>query len=198
MNCLVSGATGFIGRYLVSTLIDKGHAVSAMIRPGKRLDERLPDGCEQVPVALTDVEKLTGIVANSSAVIYCAGSVRGRTPADFSVANIEGVQAILDALGGVDHAPPLLLLGTFGEPPCEPPLLLLAVFGEAVAPVRSSAVSSSLTADPSALYFKQLELFRVSSHSTYCPRLSTGNRRCVLTLLLSDLMLNVAASKCWL
>lgn len=83
-----------------------------MIRPGKRLDERLPAACEQIPVALTDVEKLTGIVADSIAVIYCAGSVRGRTPEDFAEANIEGVQAIIDALGRADHAPPLLLLSS--------------------------------------------------------------------------------------
>ena len=83
-----------------------------MIRPGKRFDERLPAACEQIPVALTDVEKLTGIVAESIAVIYCAGSVRGRKPADFAEANIEGVQAIIDALGRVDHAPPLLLLSS--------------------------------------------------------------------------------------
>ena len=83
-----------------------------MIRPGKRFDERLPAACEQIPVALTDVEKMTGIVAESIAVIYCAGSVRGRKPADFAEANIEGVQAIIDALGRVDHAPPLLLLSS--------------------------------------------------------------------------------------
>jgi nucleoside-diphosphate-sugar epimerase len=83
-----------------------------MIRPGKRLDERLPADCEQIPVALTDVDKLTGIVADSSAVIYCAGSVRGRTPADFAEANIAGVKAMLNALGGVDDAPPLLLLSS--------------------------------------------------------------------------------------
>lgn len=83
-----------------------------MIRPDKQLDDRLPAGCEQIPVALEDVERLAAIAADSNAVIYCAGSVRGRNPGDFSEANIKGVQAMLDALDAISEAPPLLLLSS--------------------------------------------------------------------------------------
>jgi len=108
----VTGATGFIGRHLVSTLNEQGHAVCALIRPGKQSDDRLPAECTQVPVGLTDVNRLADIVANSSAVIYCAGSVRGSSYADFSEANIAGVKAILDAIERVEDAPPLLLISS--------------------------------------------------------------------------------------
>ena len=84
----------------------------AMIRPQMQTDERIPPGCEQVPVGLRDLDKLTGIVTNSDAVIYCAGSVRGRSPADFATANIEGVRIMLDALECSANAPPLLLLSS--------------------------------------------------------------------------------------
>ena len=83
-----------------------------MVRPEKHPDKRLPPGCEQVPVGLTDVEKLTGIVAGCKAIIYCAGSVRGRSSADFAYANIDGVQAMLDALQGSGTTPPMLLLSS--------------------------------------------------------------------------------------
>lgn len=83
-----------------------------MIRPGLQVDERLPVACRQIPVGLTDVGKLTDIVAKSTAVIYCAGSVRGRKPADFAAANILGVKAMLEALEGVPVAPPLLLVSS--------------------------------------------------------------------------------------
>jgi nucleoside-diphosphate-sugar epimerase len=83
-----------------------------MIRPGKRTDERLPPDCKQSPVGLTDVDKLTQIISGCSAVIYCAGSVRGRNPSDFATANITGVKAMLDALGRVPVAPPLLLVSS--------------------------------------------------------------------------------------
>ena len=108
----VTGATGFIGQRLIATLLEQGHSVRAMIRPERTTDSRIPQCCEQVPVSLTDVDKLTGIVAESSAVVYCAGSVRGRNTADFSEANIKGVEAMLDALEQSDKTPPMLLLSS--------------------------------------------------------------------------------------
>ena len=87
-----------------------------MVRPEKIPDSRIPSGCEQIPVGLTDVDKLSTIVADCNAVIYCAGSVRGRKPTDFATANIMGVKAMLDALEQVHHssgtAPPMLLLSS--------------------------------------------------------------------------------------
>lgn len=108
----ITGATGFIGQRLVSALLDQGARVRASIRPGKKTDSRLPQACEQIPVDLADVDMLTGIVAECSAVIYCAGSVRGRDPEDFSMANVIGVKAILEALEHSDSPPPLLLLSS--------------------------------------------------------------------------------------
>jgi len=83
-----------------------------MVRPGKAPDSRIPESCEQVPVDLTDVDTLTGIVNECRAVVYCAGTVRGRNAADFSVANVMGVRAMLEALGRSGNAPPLLLLSS--------------------------------------------------------------------------------------
>ena len=111
-SVFITGATGFIGRHLASKLLEQGHGVQVMIRPDIQTDERIPRGCEQVPIGLTDVDKLTGIVATSSAVIYCAGSVRGRNAADFATANIEGVRAMLEALQRSGNAPPVILLSS--------------------------------------------------------------------------------------
>ena len=83
-----------------------------MVRPGGEPDNRIPGGCEQVPVALTDVDELTRIVAQCDVVIYCAGSVRGRDATDFSTANIKGVQAILEAMQKADSEAPFLLMSS--------------------------------------------------------------------------------------
>ena len=83
-----------------------------MVRPGGEPDNRIPSGCEQVPVALTDVDELTRIVAQCDVVIYCAGSVRGRDATDFSTANIKGVQAILEAMQKADCEVPFLLMSS--------------------------------------------------------------------------------------
>jgi len=83
-----------------------------MVRPEKVTDERIPVACEQLLVGLTDVDGLTDIVSGCDAVIYCAGSVRGRSLEDFSNANINGVRAMLEALERVPGAPPLLLVSS--------------------------------------------------------------------------------------
>ena len=111
-SVFIAGATGFIGQRLVSALLEQGFNVRAMVRPDNKPDSRIPPGCEQVPVSLTDVDKLTRIVAESSAVVYCAGSVRGRSVADFALANIKGVEAMLEALEQLNKPPPLLLLSS--------------------------------------------------------------------------------------
>lgn len=108
----MTGATGFIGQRLVSELLENGYRIKAMIRPGKSADKRMPQDCEQVPVSLTDVTRLASIVAESSAVIYCAGSVRGRSRSDFAFANVEGVGAMLEALEQSASPPPMLLLSS--------------------------------------------------------------------------------------
>ncbi len=108
----ITGATGFIGQNLATGLLARGHRVRAMIRPNLEFDERVPRGCEQTPVDLADVGKLTDIVAASDAVIYCAGSVRGRSAGDFSEANINGVSAVVRALEESGNPPPLLLLSS--------------------------------------------------------------------------------------
>ncbi len=83
-----------------------------MVRPGNATDARIPMSCKQVAVDITDVEKLSGIIAESSAVLYCAGSVRGRKPADFETANVRGVEAMISALELAPHPPPMLLLSS--------------------------------------------------------------------------------------
>lgn len=83
-----------------------------MVRPEKVSDARIPPACEQIPVGLTNVDALTDIVAACDAVIYCAGSVRGSSANDFSKANINGVKAMLEALGRVHETPPLLLVSS--------------------------------------------------------------------------------------
>lgn len=102
----------------MSALLEQGVQVRAMVRPGTKSDNRIPGACEQVPVGLTDVDELTRAIAQCSAVIYCAGSVRGRNATDFATANIKGVQAMLDALERVNSTAPFLLMSSLaaGKP----------------------------------------------------------------------------------
>ena len=109
---MITGATGFIGQRLVSVLLEQGIQPRALIRPGKEHDERLSPALEQISASLTDVQALAAAVAGCGAVIYCAGSVRGRNAADFSAANVSGIKTMLKALELSENKPPLLLISS--------------------------------------------------------------------------------------
>ncbi len=116
----ITGATGFIGQRLTRTLQATGHLVRALVRPEHYPDERVPAVCEQVAADLTDADSMAEAIAGSTAVVYCAGSVRGRGPVDFLTANIVGIQVMLDALERLPETPPLLLISSLAA--CRPEL----------------------------------------------------------------------------
>lgn len=109
---LVTGATGFIGRHIVAALLAQGQAVTALIRPEKTSDARLPKACIQIPASITDFEQLKRLVSACTAVVYCAGSVRGGQLKDFQAANVDGLKTLLQALGDSGTRPPLLLISS--------------------------------------------------------------------------------------
>ncbi len=111
-SVFITGATGFIGQRLVASLLNNDKTVLAQVRPSRLPDRRIPDGCEQLAVDLTDVMGLREALASVDAAIYCAGSVRGRDPGDFATANVDGVRALVEALDGLDEPPPVLLLSS--------------------------------------------------------------------------------------
>jgi len=86
---VLTGATGFVGRRLQQALLAAGHSVRALVRTGSRNAAHIQAGCEAVAVDLEDRAALTAVLSDAAAVIYCAGSVRGRLP------------------GGRDHRGPL-------------------------------------------------------------------------------------------
>ena len=55
MKILVTGATGFFGRYVINELLDKGHNVICIIRDEKKL--KLFDWRDQVDVINCDIQK---------------------------------------------------------------------------------------------------------------------------------------------
>jgi nucleoside-diphosphate-sugar epimerase len=109
---LLTGATGFIGQRLQKTLLADGTGVIALVRPSSRHKDSLPDDTETLYSDLDDNTRLVPAIARASAVIYCAGSVRGRTLEDFSAANVRGVRAVVDAINHSSQRIPLLLISS--------------------------------------------------------------------------------------
>ena len=109
---LLTGATGFIGQHLQKTLLADQTGVVAIIRPTSSHKDALQPGAGSLLARLDDSEKLAPALTEASAVIYCAGSVRGRCLDDFAPANIDGVRSMVNAMNETGAQTPLLLISS--------------------------------------------------------------------------------------
>ena len=73
MNVLVAGATGALGRQLVSLLLAAGHSPILLLRSPQRV-ATLPAGAIRI-ADLTKPPTLDGICRGAEAVISCAGEI---------------------------------------------------------------------------------------------------------------------------
>jgi nucleoside-diphosphate-sugar epimerase len=109
---LLTGATGFIGRRLQKALLADGTGVVAVVRSASSRKASFPEGVVRLLADLDDQDRLVPAISGASAVIYCAGSVRGRRLADFRAANIDGVRSVVDAMNQAGMKIPLLLISS--------------------------------------------------------------------------------------
>jgi GDP-4-dehydro-6-deoxy-D-mannose reductase len=125
VRVLVTGADGFVGRYLVERLVETGHEVTAACRPGpeaQRLSERWRTIVRPVPFELTDGASIRGAVdGDPDAVVHLAAvaSVREARadPGRAWVINAAGTARLVDAMlaGRADKTDPLILVVSSAE-----------------------------------------------------------------------------------
>jgi nucleoside-diphosphate-sugar epimerase len=108
---LLTGATGFIGQRLQKAFLTDARELSALVRPASSHQKCLLPGVNRIMVDLSDLDQLIPAISQASAVIYCAGSVRGKHLDDFRAANISGVRSMVAAmnLAGGKEVPLLLI-----------------------------------------------------------------------------------------
>lgn len=148
---LLTGATGFIGRRIQSSLLAGGHALRVILRPGSKHAQHLDPRCEVHHCSFTDPKGLRRAVRDIKAVVYCAGSVRGRSLDDFLPANVTGVGAVLRAQGEIESQSPFLLISSLAA--SRPELSYYArskYLGEQM--LRAHAVSPWTILRPPAVY----------------------------------------------
>ena len=71
MNVFVAGGTGYIGRPLIASLLEDGHTVRALTRPGS--ENKLPAGCEKVTGDALDASSYQQQVALSDTFVHLVG-----------------------------------------------------------------------------------------------------------------------------
>ena len=104
----VTGATGFIGQLLVCSLIKDGWKVRALTRTPRISDEFT----QWITGDLDDSTALQSLVKDVSAVIHCAGVVRGSSPKEFTHTNVEGTYNLVSASAQQDSPPKFLLISS--------------------------------------------------------------------------------------
>ncbi|NNE38330.1 MAG: NAD(P)-dependent oxidoreductase [Gammaproteobacteria bacterium] len=104
----VTGATGFIGNHLVTTLTGMGYHVKALSR--KYRDRAVDAEC--IKVDLADNAALAQLVSDTDTVIHCAGMVRGNGYKVFEDANVTGTANLIRAIDDQDKTPRLIFISS--------------------------------------------------------------------------------------
>lgn len=90
----MTGATGFIGTHLLRRLCDDGYAVRALTRsPRGSSDAHLT----WIVGDLANSRSVQQLVEGATAVVLCAGAVRGARPDDFDAVNVDGTARVAAA-----------------------------------------------------------------------------------------------------
>lgn len=114
MKIAVTGATGFLGRYIVAHLVAQNHICRCWFRPGSDRSgfEQLGQRVEWLPGELQDREATDALVAGCDAVVHAAlyhpgGGFRGGEGdlIEFADKNILGSLELIEAAraAGVDR-----------------------------------------------------------------------------------------------
>ncbi len=116
----LTGATGFLGRHIVSRLLAEGWRIRALARRPRALDAG--EGMEIVEGDLADRGSLERLVAGADVVVHCAGLTRGGRPAAFHAVNAVGTARLVAAASAAPMRPRFVLISSLAarEPAISP------------------------------------------------------------------------------
>ncbi len=91
----LTGASGFIGQTIARRLCEIGIKVRGLVRHSTKVRHLKHRNLTLVPGNLGNSESLNRLVQGCSAVIHCAGAIRGAKKKDFIPTNVDGVANLL-------------------------------------------------------------------------------------------------------
>jgi len=108
----LTGATGFVGAELARRLVGTGYKIQALIRPASTWKRPTDLGVNWVEGDLADLDSLHRLVDGVTAVVHCAGAVRGATREQFNRVNADGLGRLVHAAVNQQPAPRFLLISS--------------------------------------------------------------------------------------
>ncbi len=120
MRVLVTGASGFVGNWIIEELLKRGHQVRALVRPGSEGKLKAGSQVEAVPGDVLEPESLGLAAAGSDAVIHLVGIIREfpRRGVTFERLHVTATHHVVDAAraAGVKRYLQMSALGARPEP----------------------------------------------------------------------------------
>lgn len=116
----LTGGTGFVGRHIAATLLERGHRVRALVRNPARAGFLAARGgnVELVPGDLGDSGALDRLVYGADAVIHLVGIIVERGAETFTAVHVDGTGGLLAAArrAGVPRFVHMSAVGARDEP----------------------------------------------------------------------------------
>jgi len=115
MQVFVTGSTGFVGTHVLNTLLDRGHQVRALVRPGSEYKFKQPDKVEIITGDVTESADLIQGMKGCDAAIHLVGIIRAFPSQDitFERLHTEATANVIEAAKETE-VPRLLHMSALG------------------------------------------------------------------------------------
>ena len=123
MRVLVTGGAGFLGRNVVKALLKNGHAVTLLVRGGRR--PGLPEEATIVDADVRDAAAFADAAASCGAIIHSAAMVKiwSARSQDFDDVNVGGIRNAIAAARAhrirLVYTSSFMAVGPTGATPCD-------------------------------------------------------------------------------
>ena len=104
----ITGGTGFVGKHLITALIDQGYQINALTRRPQPETENI----NWIEGDLDNIPSLERLSQNADVFFHLAGLIKARNSSDFQQVNRNSVTTLLDVLHKSGHRPHFILLSS--------------------------------------------------------------------------------------